>query len=95
MKLKTTTKEACAMDTAGIISLESTQEQLLRGGFKTTDRYSTMLGLRLGGDKPGEAYDVLFSRDGFLGIGSFESTKEPLLPPKASMALLLGIFPTQ
>ena len=67
MKLKTTTKEACAMDTAGIISLESTQEQLLRGGFKTTDRYSTMLGLRLGGDKPGEAYDVLFPRDGFRG----------------------------
>ncbi len=67
MKLKTTTKEACAMDTAGIISLESTQEQLLRGGFKTTDRYSTMLGLRLDGDKPGEAYDVLFPRDGFRG----------------------------
>ena len=62
MKLKTTTKEACAMDTAGIISLESTQEQLLRGGFKTTDRYSTMLGLRLGGDKPGEAYDVWFPK---------------------------------
>ena len=52
MKLKTTTKEAC-------------QEQLLRGGFKTTDRYSTMLGLRLGGDKPGEAYEVWFPRYGF------------------------------
>ena len=61
MKLKTTTKDACDAS-------DACQEALIRGGFKTTDRYSTMVELRLGGDKPGEVvYDVLFPRDGFRG----------------------------
>ena len=51
-----------------IAQTNACQEALIRGGFKTTDRYSTMVELRLGGDKPGEVvYDVLFPRDGFRG----------------------------
>ncbi len=47
MKLKTTTDACDASDAC--------QEQLIRGGFKTT---SNPRWLRLGGDKPGQVYDV-------------------------------------
>jgi len=52
MRLKTA-KDAC-------------KEQLLRGGFKPTDRYSTMVELRLGGDKTSEVYEVWLS-SGYRG----------------------------
>ncbi len=60
MRLKTTQTDAC-------------QEALIRGGFETTDRYSSSIQLRPGGDKPGVVCEVWFPRDGyrrdyFIGI---------------------------
>jgi len=64
MRMKTTTDATNAC-----------KDALLRGGFKTTDRYSTMVELRLGGDKTSEVYEVWLSSDGFLGDCFFRIQK--------------------
>jgi len=51
MRLKTTTKDACDAS-------DACKEQLLRRGFEI-NKYNSQW-LRLGGDKPGEAYEVWF-----------------------------------
>jgi len=57
MKLKTAqTKDAT----------DACKEALIRGGCETTTYSSQAFELRLGGDKPGEVYDLWFPNDGYL-----------------------------
>ena len=66
MRLKTTTTNAC-------------QETLLRRGFEAVMNSSSWL--RLGGDKPGEVYDVWLPSDGFRGDCFVEITKGTVIEP--------------
>ena len=49
-----------------IAQTNACQEALIRGGFEDTTYSSRAFELRLGGDKPGEVYDVWFYCDGHL-----------------------------
>ena len=73
MKLKTTTKDACDAS-------DACQEALIRGGFEDTTYSSRAFELRLGGDKPGEAYDVWFPRDGYRWYLFFRIHKGTIWP---------------
>jgi len=55
------------------------QEALLRRGFKKHN--GNLWRLRLGGDKPGEVYDVWLPSDGFRGDCFVEITKGTVIEP--------------
>ena len=77
MKLRTTTKDACDAS-------DACQEALIRGGFEDTTYSSRAFELRLGGDKPGEAYDVWFPRDGYRWYLFFRIHKGTIGPASNS-----------
>ena len=75
MKLKTAqTKDAT----------DACKEALIRGGCETTTYSSQAFELRLGGDKPGEAYDVWFPRDGYRWYLFFRIHKGTIGPASNS-----------